>query len=373
MKYFLTALLTAALLLTPAVAAGPENISAKSVVLMDQATGTVIYQENQDEQLEPASVTKVMTMLLTAEALDSGTISKDDTVTVSAYAASMGGSQVFLEEGETISVEDLLKSVAVASGNDAAVTLAEYIAGSESAFVDRMNQRAKDLGMKNTHFCNCNGLPADGHVTTAYDIALMSRELLSHDVIRDYVTIWMDSIRGGEFQLANTNKLIHYYDGATGLKTGSTSTAGFCISASAQRDDLELIAVVLGSETSAQRFNTAKSLLDYGFNQYTLVDAAPSDLPEIPVKLGENSTVPAVLDGNCLVLVRKDQVDAVETEISAVSELDAPVTAGLSLGSVKIKVNGTTVKTVPLVAAQDVEKLNFGGIFRRIWSQMAMQ
>ncbi len=373
MKHFLIALLAAALFTAPAAAAGPENISAKSVVLMDQATGTVIYEENQDEQLEPASVTKVMTMLLVAEALDNGVISMEDIVTVSAYAASMGGSQVFLEEGEQISVEDLLKSVAVASGNDAAVALAEYVAGSESAFVDRMNQRAQELGMNNTHFLNCDGLPAEGHLTTAYDIALMSRELLNHDVIRDYVTIWMDSIRDGEFQLSNTNKLIRYYDGATGLKTGSTSTAGFCISASAQRDDLELIAVVLGSDTSAERFNTAKSLLDYGFNQYTLVDATPADLPEVPVKLGETSTVQVAVEGNCLVLVRKDQVEAVEAEISTVSGLDAPVTSGASLGSVKIKVDGTTVKTIPLVAAQDVEKLDFGGIFRRIWGQIAMQ
>lgn len=373
MKRFFALLLMAAVLTAPAFAAEPSGVSAKSAVLMDEATGTVIWESNPDEELEPASVTKVMTMLLTAEALDAGTITKEDMVNVSANAASMGGSQVFLEEGEQMSVHDLLKSVAVASGNDAAVALAEYIGGSESGFVDMMNQRAKELGMEHTHFCNCNGLPAEGHLTSAYDIALMSRELLSHDVIREYVGIWMDSIRGGEFQLANTNKLIRYYDGATGLKTGSTDGAGFCISATAMRDGMELIAVVLGSDTSAERFNSAKAMLDFGFNQYTLVDASPEELPEVSVTLGEENAVKTALDGNCLVLVRKDQADAVEVAFSPVESVDAPVKQGDSLGSVKLKVDGQCVKTVHLVAAQDVERLTFKGIFQRMWGKMAMQ
>ena len=248
MKRMLTGLLALCLLwqgIPTAFAAGKEAkssgvaVSAKSVILVERETGTVLYQQAEHEKLEPASVTKVMTMLLVAEAIDGGQISMDDQVTCSAYAASMGGSQVYLEEGEQMSVHDLLKAVAVASGNDAAVALAEFVSGSESAFVDKMNQRAAELGMKDTHFCNCNGLPAKGHVTSAYDIALMSCQLLKHDLIREYTGTWMDTIRDGEFQLANTNKLIYYYDGATGLKTGSTSSAGFCISASALRDDID--------------------------------------------------------------------------------------------------------------------------------------
>lgn len=375
MKRIVIALLVCALLMPQALAAGPAEVSAKAVVLMDQATGTVIYEEHSEEQLPPASVTKVMTMLLTAEALDSGALNPEDMVTVSAYAASMGGSQVFLEEGEQMCVDELLKAVAVASGNDAAVALAEHIAGSESAFVDRMNEKAKQLGMEHTHFVNCNGLPADGHLTCAYDIALMSRALLSHERIRDYVGIWMDSIRGGSFQLANTNKLIRYYPGATGLKTGSTDAAGYCISATAQRDGLELIAVVLGSETSAKRFNTAKSLLDFGFSQYTLVDAAPAELScvEVPVTLGEESTVGVKTDGNCLVLVKKEQVEDVAAEITAVESLDAPVECGSTVGSVKIRVDGKVVKTVPLITTSAVEKLDFWGVFRRMWGYMALQ
>ena len=373
MKRLFIMLCVAAMLTVPALAAEPESVSAKATVLMERETGTVIYAQNPDKQLPPASVTKVMTMLLTAEALDNGTLSKDELVTVSAEAASMGGSQVYLEEGEQMTVDDLLKSVAVASGNDASVALAEHIAGSHSAFVDRMNQRAKELGMNHTHFSNCNGLPTKDHLTTAYDIALMSRALLQHDVIRDYVSIWMDSIRDGSFQLANTNKLIRAYPGATGLKTGSTNEAGFCISASAERDGMELIAVVLGSKTSAERFNSAKSMLDFGFSQYTLVDAAPEELPQAPVTLGDPETVQTELSGNCLVLVRKDQVDQVEVEISVPETVAAPVKKGDSLGEVTVTVEGKTVKTVPLVASQDVERLTFRGIFQRMWETMTMQ
>lgn len=268
------------------------EVAAKSVILVERETGTVLYQQAEHEKLEPASVTKVMTMLLVAEAIDAGQISLDDPVTCSAYAASMGGSQVYLEEGEQMPVHDMLKAVAVASGNDAAVALAEYVAGSESAFVEKMNQRAAELGMKDTHFCNCNGLPAKGHVTSAYDIALMSCQLLKHDLIREYTGTWMDTIRDGEFQLANTNKLIYYYDGATGLKTGSTSSAGFCISASAIRDDMELVAVVLGSTTSKERFDSAKALLNYGFGTYALADVTSKEVPsDLEVKMGQKDQV----------------------------------------------------------------------------------
>jgi D-alanyl-D-alanine carboxypeptidase (penicillin-binding protein 5/6) len=350
------------------------EVSAKACLLMERETGTVLYAKSEHQQLEPASVTKVMTMLLVAEAVDSGAISLDDMVTTSEYAAGMGGSQVYLKEGEQMTVRDMLKSVAVASGNDAAVALAEHLAGSEGAFVEKMNQRAKELGMKDTHFCNCNGLPAEGHVTSAYDIALMSRELLSHDMIRDFVGIWMDTIRGGEFQLANTNKLIYYYAGATGLKTGSTDNAGYCISASAERDGMELIAVVLGSATSGERFASAKSLLNYGFGGYTLVDATPEGaLPQVAVTLGTEEAVPTKLNGSCKLLVARDKAESVTTEFSAAEAVEAPVQAGDKLGTLSICVDGKEAQQVDLIAGADVERLNFMGIFHRLWERMAMQ
>ncbi|MCD7838926.1 MAG: D-alanyl-D-alanine carboxypeptidase [Clostridiales bacterium] len=382
MKRNLAALLAALFLwsVCPAARAEGDNnaelvdVSAKSVLLMERETGTVLYASNEHEALEPASVTKIMTMLLVTEALESGTLREEELVTTSEYAAGMGGSQVYLKEGEQMTVRDLLKAVAVASGNDAAVALAEHLAGSESAFVERMNQRAAELGMEDTHFCNCNGLPAEGHLTSAYDIALMSRELLSHDLIRDYVGIWMDSIRDGEFELANTNKLIYYYEGATGLKTGSTNSAGYCISASAQRDGMELIAVVLGSDTSALRFASARALLNYGFGGYTLVDATPEgQLIRVPVSLGEQESVSTRLDGSCKILVAKGDEDKVSAQLEAVDKAAAPLSAGDRLGTLTITVDGETRQTVDLVAGEDVSRLTCGGIFTRLWEKMAMQ
>ena len=376
MKRFL-ALLTATLLLLTALPTAlaaeqaPVEVAAKAYLLMDRETGTDLCAKEEHKQLEPVSVTKVMTMLLTVEALDSGSIHMDDVVSASAHAASMGGSQVFLKEGEQMSVEDLLKSVAVASGNDAAVALAEFLAGSESAFVDKMNRRAQELGMKDTHFINCNGLPAEGHLTSAYDIALMSRELLGHDTIRPFVGIWTDSIRDGEFHLANTNKLIRFYDGATGLKTGSTDSAGFCISASAKREDLELIAVVLGSKTSAERFEGAKSLLNYGFGAYTIVDAAPKEpLPSVAVKLGEADSVALEQNESCRVLVKRDEAETVTAQVEAPEEIEAPVEAGQTLGKLTLSVNGKAVRTLPLTAARSVERLRYWKVFRRLWAAM---
>ncbi|MCC8076158.1 MAG: D-alanyl-D-alanine carboxypeptidase [Clostridiales bacterium] len=355
-------------------AAEPVEVSAKASLLMERETGAVLYAENEHKKLEPASVTKIMTMLLVTEALESGTLQEDELVTTSEYAAGMGGSQVYLKKGEQMTVRDMLKAVAVASGNDAAVALAEHLAGSESAFVDQMNQRAAELGMEDTHFCNCNGLPAEGHVTSAYDIALMSRELLSHDIIRSYVGIWMDSIRDGAFELANTNKLIYYYEGATGLKTGSTDSAGYCISASAQRDGMELIAVVLGSKTSALRFASAKALLNYGFGGYTLVDVTPEgQLPQVPVSLGEQETVSTRLDGSCKILVAKGDGDKVGVELETVESVVAPVSAGDKLGTLNITVDGEARQTVDLVAGEDVARLTYGGIFARILEKMTMQ
>ena len=300
MKRICALLLTAALLTGSAAAAGETaaqpalDLSAASAVLMEKETGTLLYEKASHEKLEPASVTKVMTLLLIFEALDSGRVAKEDVVTVSAYAAGMGGSQVYLKEGEQMTVGELVKCITVVSGNDAAVAMAEYLAGSETAFVEQMNRRAQELGMGDTTFLNCTGLPAQGHVTSAHDIALMSRELvLNHPGIREYTTIWMDSIRNGAFGLTNTNRLVRFYQGATGLKTGSTDSALYCMSATAERDGMELIAVVMKSPTSADRFEDAKALLDYGFASYTLVSVYPdSPLAPIPVLLGEHPPWP---------------------------------------------------------------------------------
>ena len=275
---FLTAAVLAAVLFPARSWAVELPVEAQAALLMEKTTGQVLYAKNEHEQLEPASVTKVMTLLLAMEALDEGRIRYDDTVTVSAYAASMGGSQVFLSEGEQITVEDLFKAICVASGNDASVAMAEHIAGVTELFVEQMNARAKQLGMNDTHFVNCTGLPAEGHVTSAWDIALMSRELiLHHPDIRRFTTIWMDTLRGGSFQLSNTNKLIRFYDGATGLKTGSTDAAGFCISATAERDGMELIAVIMKGQTADKRNTDAKTLLNYGFSTYALAEIAPQE------------------------------------------------------------------------------------------------
>ena len=378
MKRVMCAVLTALLLSQgiPAAYAAEQTkpassgveVSAKSVILMERETGTVLYQQAEHEQREPASVTKVMTMLLVVEAIEQGQLHLEDMVTCSAYAASMGGSQVFLAEGEQMSVHDLLKSVAVASGNDAAVALAEQIAGSESAFVEKMNRRAQELGMKDTHFCNCNGLPAEGHVTSAYDIALMSRQLLQYDLIRDYVGIWMDSIREGTFQLANTNKLIYYYDGATGMKTGSTDAAGYCISASARREGMELIAVVLKSPSGQQRFEDAKALLNYGFSTYGLVHASPEEpLPPVPVQLGVQGTVqPRVDPAEGLLLAEKSRLQGLEQTVTLPESAEAPVRQGDVLGTLTVTQNGETVLEVPIRAAETVEKLTFGQMLLRL-------
>lgn len=348
------------------------QVAAKSAILVERETGTVLYKQAEHERLEPASVTKVMTMLLVSEAVDSGQISADDMVTCSAYAASMGGSQVYLKEGEQMSVHDLLKAVAVASGNDAAVALAEFVAGSEEAFVEKMNQRAKELGMEDTHFCNCNGLPGEGHFSSAYDIAVMSRELLGHDSIRAYVGTWMDTLRDGEFQLSNTNKLIYYYEGATGLKTGSTSSAGFCISASALRDGMELVAVVLGSDTSKERFDTAKALLNYGFGAYALADVTPEQaLPQVPVEMGEMESVPLLLGEPGKLLLKKEQAGKITTEAELPEKLCAPVAQGDQVGMLHVLVDGKEIKQVALVAGKDVPRLTFSGIFGTLWEKMA--
>ncbi len=356
----------------PAAAAQEDNmplpLSSASALLMEKETGTILLQQNAHQKLEPASVTKVMTLLLVMEAVDSGRLSLDEPVPVSAHAAGMGGSQVYLKEGERLSVSDLIKCVAVVSGNDCAVALAERLSGSESAFVDQMNQKAQALGMEDTHFVNCTGLPAPGHLTSAYDIALMSRQLLLHHPdIRQYTTIWTDSIRNGAFGLTNTNRLIRFYDGATGLKTGFTASAQYCMSAAAQRNGMELIAVVMKAPTTAQRFQDASCLLDYGFANYALLTPQPEGpLAPIDVLLGQSKTVQPQLQRECRLLVEKAQADQITTRVDLARDVQAPVDPGQTLGQFQVYVGEQLRDTVPIVAAQGVERLSVPGLFSQL-------
>ena len=368
MKRILPLLLIFALLLCVPVRADELTLDAPSALLMEKATGTVLFAKDEHTPREGASVTKVMTLLLTMEAIDSGALSYDDTVTGSAHAASMGGSQIWLKEGEQMRAEDLIKAVCVVSGNDAAVALGEHLAGSEEAFVERMNARAKELGMNDTHFLNCTGLPAEGHVTSAYDIALMSRELiLHHPDIRRFTTIWMDSLRGGESLLVNTNKLVRLYPGATGLKTGSTSSAKYCISATAEKDGMELIAVVLGGSTSDKRFADAKALLNYGFAAYTLLPVVPeSPLPAVPVTLGARRQVQAVLPQGSVLLLEKNRANALTQSLTLSETLEAPVEQGDTLGSLDLfTADGTLLSSLPLLAGESVARLTWRQLFCR--------
>ena len=374
MKRFFAALLCACALIQPAAgaAAAPE-VEAGAAVLMERETGTVLYESHSHDKLEPASVTKIMTLLLVMEAIDGGTVRLEDVVTVSSSAAAMGGSQVYLKEGEQMTVDELLKAVAVVSANDAAVALAEHLAGSEAAFVERMDRRAAELGMKDTNFVNCTGLPAAGHLTSAYDIALMSRALMAHPKIRDYTTIWMDTIRGGQFQLSNTNKLVRFYSGCTGLKTGSTDSALYCLSATAEREGMELIAVVLKSPTSQKRFDGARALLDYGFANYTLLDVGPDEaIPPVEVRLGEVEQVQPILGQSGRILVEKAQLDQVTTQVRLAEDVEAPVEQGQKLGEVVVLVDGEERQVLPLVADQGVERLTIPGIFLRFMRTLLM-
>ena len=363
----LFAVLLAAALLIPCAAAAPE-VDVPCALLMEKETGTVLYEKNSHEQRQPASVTKIMTMLLIMEALESGRLTLQDTVTASACAAGMGGSQVYLEEGEQMSVHEMLKCIAVASANDAAVAMAEHLAGSETGFADKMNQRAAQLGMADTHFVNCTGLPADGHYTSAHDIALMSRELmLNHPAIRDYTTIWMDTIRDGAFGLSNTNRLIRFYNGATGLKTGFTDTALYCLSATAQRDGMELIAVVMGAPSSDARFNAAKVMLDYGFATQTLTTVHPDQaLPPVEVLLGRSGQVQPRLAHECRLLLPRDSAGQVSTQITLSQDVQAPVAQGQRLGEMLVLVDGQERERVPIVADTAVPRLTFWGVLDRL-------
>ena len=345
------------------------TLTSHAALLMEKTTGEILYAQNEHDALPPASVTKIMTVLLTMEAIDSGRIALDDMVTVSAYAAGMGGSQVFLAEGEQMSVDDLLKAVCVSSGNDAAVALAEHVAGVTELFVEQMNNRARELGMKDTHFVNCTGLTAEGHVTSAHDIALMSRELLlHHPEVRNYTTIWMDTLRNGTFGLSNTNKLIRFYEGATGLKTGFTQEAGYCISATAERDGMELIAVIMKGTTSDSRNADAKMLLNYGFSTYTLTDIQPEEpLPVLPVTLGAADTVTLTLpeEGRTL-LLEKSRSGGLTQTVELPETVAAPVQAGQQVGTLTVQQDGAALLTVPIVAAETVEKLSWGQMTRHM-------
>ncbi len=370
-------ILTMLSVLTPAVQAQEAEYPGKSYLLMDAATGTILQSRNEHERLAPASVTKIMTLLLVMEAIDSGALQWTDTVTASETATAKGGSQVYLKVGETMSVEDMVKSIAVSSANDCACAMAEHLAGSESAFVEKMNARAQELGMNDTQFVNCTGLDdspdASNHRTSAYDIALMSQELLTkHPDIKKFTTIWMDSVRGGAFGLNNTNKLIRFYSGATGLKTGFTSSAGYCLSASALRDGMELIAVVMGCETSADRFSTCRQLLDYGFATYSLYDAPVPEDAFVPVKLGKAKQIHLVPQGNSKLLVKKGEVSKLNHELTVLPEVSAPIPQSAKLGEICIKSGDEILLRIPLVAEQPVERKNFADLFVELLGMVSM-
>ena len=358
-------------------AAEDLELPAPSCILMEKQTGQVLYESNAHEKLRPASVTKVMTLLLVMEALESGSIGWDDTVTTSAAAAAKGGSQIYLEENEQLPLTEMLKSVVVSSANDCACALAEHVAGSEAAFVSRMNDRAAELGMADTHFVNCTGLDdgpdADTHLTTAYDIALMSCELLKHDEIKEYTTIWMDTVRNGQFGLSNTNKLVRFYDGTTGLKTGYTSAAGYCLSASAERGGMELVAVVLHCKTSVDRFESAKALLNYGFSNYALVTPQPeSGIPPVPVVLGRQESVTPVPEHSTPVLLEKALAAQVQTAIAVDETVQAPVAAGQRIGTMTVTAGEQLIAEIPLVAPEDVAALTFPELWAEFLRRICM-
>lgn len=348
----------------------PVDVRAKSAVLMDQSTGTVLMRMNENEKLYPASVTKIMSMLLVAEAIDSNTIRLTDAVTTSTNASKKGGSQIWLKEGETMTVDELLKATAVYSANDACTALGEYIAGSDEAFVTMMNDRAQELGMKNTHFDNCTGLDDTSatHLTTAYDIALMSRELMKHQFIQQYTKIWMDSLRDGKTELVNTNKLIRFYEGATGLKTGTTSKAGCCISAAATRNGTSLIAVVMGADNSKDRFEGAKAMLNWGFANYETVtpEIDKSLITNVNIINGEEKTLTPQISGGFGFLIPKGKQKNITQEIDLAAAVEAPVESNQTLGTVTVKLDGKKLGEYKLTAPHYVEKLSFKTVFIRM-------
>jgi len=346
-----------------------QLVTAPSAILIEHASGQVLYELNPDEKLHIASVTKTMTMLLIMEAIDSGKIALTDTVTTSEYASSMGGSQVFLEPGEQMSVEDMLKSIVVSSGNDAAVAMAEHIAGTETAFVEMMNNRAKELGCENTHFINCNGLDeTEEHYSSARDVAIISRELLNHPKITEYTTIWMDTIRNGEFGLSNTNKLIRFYNGANGIKTGYTSTAKHCLSAAAKRDGMQLIAVVLSAPSSAERFDDAKRLFDYGFANYSVVNASEKigSLAPISVTGGKTNTLSVTADSTVSFIVKKGDQDKIEATLNIENPIKAPIKQNQVVGTATLRIGDDKVAECNIMATESVERMTVSSMFGKV-------
>ncbi len=348
------------------------NLNAPSAVLIEADTGKILFEKNKDRERACASITKVMTLLLVMEALDSGQLKLDQKLTASAHAASMGGSDIWLEEGESMTVDDLIKATAVASANDAAVVLAEAISGSEDAFVDKMNKRAKSLGMKNTTFLNCNGLDENGHLTTAYDVALMSRELIKYPKIFEYTSIWIDNLRGGKTQIVNTNKLLKTYDGITGLKTGTTAEAGCCMSATAERDGLSLVAVVLGCKSGTERFKDAASLLDYGFANYTTQKLAlPKNArDDVQVEGGMVKTIKVECSDPGDMIVSRMATNKITSELKIKKKIEAPIKKGDRVGEVNYYLDGELLKNIPITAKESVDKMTFssvlGGLFNSL-------
>lgn len=349
------------------------NLESESAILIDQESGKILYEHNSHEKLRPASVTKVMSILLIMEALDSGQITLQDKVPCSEKASSMGGSQVWLTTSETLTVDDMLKCICIVSANDCTVAMAEYLCGSTEAFVERMNQKAKELGMNDTCFKNCHGIDEEGHVSSSYDIAIMSRELLNnHPNITKYTTTWMDTIRDGKSELVNTNKLIRNYEGCTGLKTGSTSLALYNISSSATRDGLSLIAVIMKAPTTTLRFSEAKKLLDYGFSKYSTVKLSTKDeiIKEVSIEKGTNQSINAIFQDDKNRIILKEQESLVSQEIEIPDKLQAPINKGDVIGKIKYLINGEIIATVDVVADKDVKKmsfLNISGVVLKKW------
>lgn len=353
-------------------AVAADSITAPSAVLMETSTGKILFEKNSHDQRPCASVTKIMTLLLVFEAIDSGKLSLDDTITASEHASSMGGSDIWLEPGETMSADDMIKATVVASANDAAVALAEHISGSEDAFIEQMNKRAKELKMNDTVFKNCNGLDEDGHVTSAYDVAIMSRELMKHEKIFDYTSIWLDNLRDGKTQIVNTNKLLKTYNGITGLKTGTTNDAGCCMSASAKRGDVSLVAVVLGCKTGKERFSNAAALLDYGFANISVKELKlPDDMPlELKVDGGMEKTVKLNCDSSSKVVVDKSNNVEIKTSIDLPESVTAPIKENQKLGTLTYSIDGKTVKTCDITAADSVEEVSFGSVFGVLFNSL---
>lgn len=343
------------------------DVAAKSAVLMEAETGEVIYSKNECEEYSPASVTKIMTLLLAAEALDAGNFLPDDKVRISSYAASMGGSQVFLEADEEISVEELIKCAVIASANDAAVALAELVCGNEEAFVNKMNMRARELGMKNSNFENVTGLDdtTQNHVTSALDIAIMSRELIKHEIILKYSSLWQDTIRNGEFTLTNTNRLVRFYDGCNGLKTGSTDKAGYCVSATAKRGNMQLIAVVMGADTRDSRNEIARKMLDFGFATYTLYNQNENPLESVPVKFGIKDSC-MLYEGEFKALLKKADYSKIEKVYNLPKTINAKIESGAPVGNVEYYVNGEKIGESEIYAKETIEKIGFFMLWKRV-------